>query len=113
MHRGPSRSVHEGSRLVSSTVSAASEGDPQSGAELMDSLPLRCAPAGNDTCWFPCILSNFMAVPGLDPGIGPGHPASRPIALILRSSREAASRRRVRKSPERLLRDAACRGSSG
>jgi hypothetical protein len=36
-----------------------------------------------------------MAVPGLDPGIRPGHPASRLIALILRSSREAASRRRI------------------
>jgi hypothetical protein len=54
-----------------------------------------------------------MAVPGRDPGISPGHPAFRPIALILRSSREAASRRRVRKSVELLLRDAACSGSSG
>jgi hypothetical protein len=35
------------------------------------------------------------------------------MALILRSSREAASRRRVRNSAELLLRDAACRGSSG
>jgi hypothetical protein len=85
MHRGPFRSGHEGSRLVSSTVSAAREGDPQSGAELMASLPLRSD--RDDT--FP-----VLAVPGLDPGISPGHPAFRPVALILRSSREAASRRR-------------------
>jgi hypothetical protein len=59
------------------------------------------------------VLLPVMAVLGLDPGISPGHPASRPLALILRSSREAASRRRVRKNPELLLRDAACSGSSG
>jgi hypothetical protein len=57
---------------------SAREGDSQSCAELMDSLPLRCASAGNDT--FP-----VMAVPGRDPGISPGHPAFRLIALILRS----------------------------
>jgi hypothetical protein len=40
------------------------------------------------------VLLPVLAVPGLDPGISPGHPAFRPVALILRSSREAASRRR-------------------